>query len=104
MKRSIGIATGCLLMTLCLCFGQGNSPLGRAEQIPPSVTAAKLEQMRESGRAQNLEDVDALIEIARNLDARMEKESPFVVSVRTLKDTDEIQKLTRRIRSRVRAD
>lgn len=52
-------------------------------------------------RQQNLEDADAMIEIARAMSARIEKESPWVISVQSVKDADKIQEIAKRIQARL---
>ena len=50
----------------------------------------------------NLKDAAALIELAQSVQADLEKEGRDVLSLQTLKKLDEIDKLTKRIRSRMR--
>ena len=53
-------------------------------------------------RDQNMKDAAQLVEIAQQLQQDIEKNDRFVFSINTLKKTDEIEKLARKIRSRMR--
>ena len=50
---------------------------------------------------QNLKDVDLLIDTAKGLKAEMEKNTHYVLSIGTIKKTEEIEKLARKIRTRM---
>jgi hypothetical protein len=50
----------------------------------------------------NLEDATELAKLAEELKADIEKDESFVVSVKTLKKTDDIEKLAKRIRGRLK--
>jgi hypothetical protein len=50
----------------------------------------------------NLEDAAAMVRAAEDLKADLEKEDAFVVSVKTVKKTEEIEKLARNIRGRLK--
>ncbi len=51
---------------------------------------------------QNLKDAAQLADLAEQLRADLEKNDRFVLSLSTLKKTDEIEKLVKKIRSRLR--
>ncbi len=51
---------------------------------------------------QNLKDSARLADLARQLQTDLEKSDRFVLSLDTLKKTDEIEKLAKKIRSRLR--
>ena len=51
---------------------------------------------------QNIKDAGQLVELAEDLKADLEKNDRFVLSLATLKKTDEIEKLVKKIRSRLR--
>jgi hypothetical protein len=50
----------------------------------------------------NLKDAARLVEMSRDLKADLERSDPFVLSMGTLKKTDDIEKLVKKIRSRLR--
>jgi hypothetical protein len=51
---------------------------------------------------QNLKDVARIEELAEELKQELEKNDRFVVSMSSLKKTDEIEKLVKKVRSRLR--
>jgi len=51
---------------------------------------------------QNLKDADQLVELSEQLKEELEKNDLYVVSMSTVKKTDDIEKLVRKIRSRLR--
>ena len=60
------------------------------------------EEILKAEHEQNLKDAGQLIELAGELKEEIEKNDRHVLSIATLKKTDEIEKLVRRIRSRLR--
>lgn len=53
-------------------------------------------------RADNIRDAGKLVEMAEGLKADLEKSDRFVLSMDTLKKTDDIEKLVKKIRARLR--
>jgi len=51
---------------------------------------------------QNLKDAAQLVELSEQLKEELEKNDRYVVSMATVKKTDDIEKLVRKIRSRLR--
>ena len=51
---------------------------------------------------QNLKDAAQLVDLAQQLQQELEKNDTFVFSLSTLKKTDDIEKLVKKIRSRLR--
>ena len=51
---------------------------------------------------QNVRDAAALVDLAQQLQQEIEKNDRFVLSLSTLKKTDDIEKLVKKIRSRMR--
>jgi len=60
------------------------------------------EEMLKAEHRQSLKDAAQLIELSEQLKAELEKNDRHVVSVSSLKKTEEIEKLARRIRGRLR--
>ena len=60
------------------------------------------EEILKAEHEQNLKDAAQLVEMAGQLKEDLEKNDRHVLSVSTLKKTDEIEKLVKRIRSRLR--
>ena len=83
------------------------------EQIPPLAPGSEKDVRLPSGKSQrdeilkaeheqNLKDAAQLAELAGQLKADLEKNGRFILSLSTLKKTDEIEKLVKKIRSRLR--
>ena len=53
-------------------------------------------------RQQNIKDAAQLVDLAKDLQQEIEKNESYVLSLSALKKTDEIEKLAKRIRSRMR--
>lgn len=51
---------------------------------------------------QNVKDAQELVSLARSLEEDIEKDDRFVLSLSSLKKLDDIEKLTRRIRGRMK--
>ena len=60
------------------------------------------EEILKQEHQQNLKDAGQLIELAEQLKADLEKNDRHVLSMSTLKRTDDIEKLVRKIRARLR--
>ena len=60
------------------------------------------EEILKADHEKDLKDATQLIELAEQLKDELEKNDRHVLSVSSLKKTDEIEKLARRIRSRLR--
>ncbi|MGA2268355.1 MAG: hypothetical protein ABSH44_07785 [Bryobacteraceae bacterium] len=60
------------------------------------------DEILKAEHAQNLKDAAQLADLADQLKQELEKNDRFVFSISTLKKTDEIEKLVRKIRSRLR--
>lgn len=52
----------------------------------------------------NLKDAARLVDMAQDLKESLEKDDRYVLSLATLKKTDDIEKLVKKIRSRLRHD
>src|SRR5271157_415137 len=87
-------------------------------QIPPQVTPppppalenntrlpnGKLQrdEIAKADYKKNLDDAAELVRLADELRADLEKETAFVVSLKTIKKTEDIEKLERNIRGRLK--
>jgi hypothetical protein len=60
------------------------------------------DEILKAERDQNIKDAAQLAELAQQLQQDLEKNDRFVFSIATVKKTDEIEKLARKIRSRMR--
>ena len=71
---------------------------------PPTLPNGKSQQeeILKAEHERNLKDAAQLVEMAGQLKEDLEKNDRHVLSIATLKKTDEIEKLVKRIRSRLR--
>jgi len=75
-----------------------------ARPEPQRLPNGKLQQeeILKAEHEQNLKDASQLIALAEELKQELEKNDRHVLSLATLKKTDDIEKLVKRIRSRLR--
>ncbi|HJZ95535.1 MAG TPA: hypothetical protein VKE70_03460 [Candidatus Solibacter sp.] len=70
------------------------------ETLPP--TDKSRDEILKAEHALNLKDASDLMELAQQLKLDLEKNDRYVVSMGTIKKTDDIEKLAKRIRGRLR--
>ena len=102
-----GLTVGFFLAGLAL-FGLdqgggrgGGGRAGEDEVLLPNGKNQKDEMARIEHR-QNLQDAAELADLAEQLKIELEKNDRYVVSMATIKKTDDIEKLAKKIRSRLR--
>ena len=113
MKRTLrrGAWTFALASILGLALAQ------EPERFPPQAPSAdrggdivlpsgksQRDEILKAEREQNIKDAARLASLADELKQSLEKEDRFVLSLSTVKKTEEIEKLARKIRSRMRHD
>jgi hypothetical protein len=111
MKNWIRI---CALIAVVACFGgvalsqRGGGGAGRGGRgdedervILPNGKSQKDEILRAEYQ-QNVKDAAELSDLAQQLKLDLEKNDRYVVSMATIKKTDDIEKLAKRIRARLR--
>ena len=84
--------------------GRGGGRRGGAEEedvILPNGKSQK-EEILKSEHQQNLKDAAELADLAEQLKIELEKNDRYILSMATLKKTDDIEKLAKRIRTRLR--
>ena len=60
------------------------------------------DEILKAERLENIKDAGRLVKLSEELKADLEKNDRFVLSMATLKKTDDIEKLVKKIRSRLR--
>ena len=107
-----------IALTLSLTPGSttASPPASRAQELPPLYEPDRADDVKlPNGKSQkdailkaeydqNLKDAARLVELSGELKQDLEKGNRFVLSMATLKKTDEIEKLVKQIRSRMRHD
>jgi len=123
-SRLTGIAVcAAALLWLALVEGHGfqrggagspvtsNAPLDATDSPPPPAREQDVElpsgksqrdEILKMERDQNIKDAAQLAQLAEELKADLEKNDRFVFSLATLKKTDDIEKLAKKIRARMR--
>ena len=84
--------------------GQRGQPPGDANLPDVKLPNGKSQrdEILKAEHEQNLKDAAELAQLAEQLKIDLEKNDRFVLSMATLKKTDEIEKLAKRIRTRLR--
>jgi hypothetical protein len=84
--------------------GGTRSPSSTEDETDVRLPNGKVQrdEILKAEREQNLKDAAQLADLAEQLKQELEKNDRFVLSISTLKKTDEIEKLVRKIRSRLR--
>ena len=82
--------------------GRGGGRRGGDEEdvILPNGKSQKEEILKAEHR-QNLKDAAELADLAEQLKTELEKNDRYILSIATLKKTDDIEKLAKRIRARM---
>jgi hypothetical protein len=91
------------------CFAVAQRGETRAQSQNEDQTDVRLpngkmqrDEILKAEHEQNLKDAARLADLAEQLKQELEKNDRFVISVSSLKKTDEIEKLVKKIRSRLR--
>src|ERR1043165_5183664 len=97
-------ALAALLAITWMAFGQGR---GRGPDDPQSDVQlpngkSQRAEIVKAEREQNIKEAAQLVDLAMELQQDIEKNESYVLSLGTLKKTDDIEKLVKRIRSRLR--
>lgn len=101
------------VIPLALMQSQG-AARAPAQELPPPPSRSQDDGVRlpngklqrdeilKAEHEQNLKDAAQLVELSEQLKEDLEKNERFVLSVSTLKKTDDIEKLVKKIRTRLR--
>lgn len=80
---------------------RGPAPLEQEDARLPNGKLQR-DEILKAEHEQNLKDAALLIELSEQLKEDLEKNDRYVVSMATLKKTDDIEKLVKKIRTRLR--
>jgi len=75
---------------------------GEEEDVTLPNGKSQKEEILKAEHRQNIKDAADLAELAEQLKIDLEKNDRYVLSIATLKKTDDIEKLAKRIRARLR--
>jgi hypothetical protein len=92
-----------LTAAVWLAFGQaGGSPTSPPGDVQLPSGKSQRAEILKSERVQNIKEAAQIVELAKDLQQELEKNESYVLSMASLKKTDEIEKLAKRIRGRLR--
>ena len=101
IRRCAILFLGAGLLTSALPQRGGQGPTPPTETRLPNGKLQSDEILKTEHQA-NIKDAAELADLAEQLKIELEKNDRFVVSMATIKKTDDIEKLAKRIRSRMR--
>ena len=82
--------------------GRGGRRGGEEEDVILPNGKSQREEILKAEHQQNIKDAADLAELAEQLKIDLEKNDRYVLSMATIKKTDDIEKLAKRIRARLR--
>jgi len=82
--------------------GGGGNPAGPPGDVQLPNGKSQREEILKSERQQNIKEAAQIVDLAKELQQELEKNESYVLSMASLKKTDEIEKLAKRIRGRLR--
>ena len=96
-----------LLFLLCICAAQdASTSRGRHPSDDPEMDAKIARTQRtaliKADHKQNVEDAAELVRLAEAVRTELDKEDPYVISAKTLKQTEDIEKLAKSIHGRLK--
>jgi cell division septation protein DedD len=97
-------ALAAVLAIAWIAFGQGRGQGVEDPQSDVQLPNGKSQraEILKAEREQNIKDAAQLVDLSKELQQEIEKNEAYVLSLGTLKKTDEIEKLVKRIRARLR--
>lgn len=99
---------GAMAMAAWMASAQRGAGAGRSQAPDPQQDVqlpsgkSQRDEILKAEREQNIKDAAQLVELAQQLQLDLEKNDRFVLSLGTLKKADDIEKLVKKIRSRMR--
>jgi len=103
-----------ILLLAAACLGQGRGGGGMGSQAPSPMDRqpdgdvrlpngkSQKDEILKAEHAQNLKDADELVELSTQLRDDLNKNDRYVLSLSDLKKIDDLEKLLKKIRTRLR--
>jgi hypothetical protein len=91
---------GCVVLSLAAALALGQVAPHEDSKLPNGKS--QRDEILKSEHQANIKDATDLVELAQQLQQEIEKNDRFVLSLSTIKKTDEIEKLAKKIRARMR--
>ena len=82
--------------------GRAPADTGPSQDVRLPNGKSQRDEILKADRDQNMKDAAQLVTLAQELQLEIEKNDRYVLSLSTLKKTDDIEKLAKKIRSRMR--
>lgn len=95
------VLAACAALLISEAAARVQEPFEEPEIRLPGGKIQKDELLRRD-HEENLKDAARLVDLAQSLKAELEKSGPRILSVRAVKTTEEIERLSKRIRGRMR--
>ncbi len=106
MKKWFIICAALAVWTLAASSmpSQDRRPRDEETQSPTRLPSGKLQQdeILKAEHEKSVKDAAQLIELSESLKAELEKDDTHVLSISSLKKTEEIEKIAKRIRARLK--
>jgi len=102
-----------LLLVVLVTLALAQAPQDTVPVAPPANSSADVrlpngksqrDEILKAEHAENLKDAAKLVDMAQDLRESLEKDDRYVLSLATLKKTEDIEKLVKKIRTRLRHD
>jgi hypothetical protein len=91
-----------LFFTLALCAQRGGPGAQPPGTDPQPTGRSQPEEILKQDHKKNLADAAAMAKLAEEVSEDLDKDDRFVYSLKTMKKLDEIEKLTKAIRGRLK--
>src|SRR5271154_4891861 len=93
-----------IFVVFCVCLAQEAAPRPDTSDRGPQLPNGRSQRnaIAKADYKKNLEDARTLVRMAEDLKTDLEKEEAFVVSIRTMKKAEDIEKVARNIRTRLK--
>jgi hypothetical protein len=95
----------CIAVGLMLAVGAGaqrQNPPGEDEEKRLPNGKLQSDELLKRDHAQNLKDMEQMRKLMEDVEADLKKNDRHVLSLKALKDLEEIEKLSRRVRGRMK--
>jgi hypothetical protein len=106
MKRlaALCVVAASMLFAPAVTSQTRRTPEDEAQKSPTRLPSGKLQQdeILKADHEKSIKDAAQLIDLAESLKEELEKDTSQVLSISSLKKTEEIEKIARRIRSRLK--
>jgi hypothetical protein len=102
MKRGMFAALSFAAMGALLLFAQVPRGTEREDPNTPRLKREQVEELLKSDHKKSLADTDQIIKLGEELKVELEKSDRHVLSVKAYKITEEIEKISKRIRGRMK--